>query len=395
VCLLAALCEGYDLQSAAVCASGISADFGPTPNELGTLFSANTLGSMVGALLGGRLADSAGRRPVLIAALLLFGIGSLASAASWDMPALTWTRLLTGVGIGAALPTAFTLTNEHSRADRRRSAVALVYAAIPFGAGIVSLASMLTPPAHWRYLFVAGGLMPVAVALAAMSGLEESPAFTAARRLPAAPAPGAIGSLRGLLGNGRALTTLLLWPSFFFGWLTLYILLSWLPTLLVGAGFTPARAAATQAAFNTGGGLMALLTAHSLEGRYRNALMVTVFACVPLCVLLLRATPLELNLIVPVVFALGCAVVVALGFLYSLAPTCYPAAIRGVGVGAAVAMGRLGAVVGPKLGGVLRSQGHALPRVLLDILPLVLLGSVAALLLVWQAARAPAVEADR
>jgi MFS transporter, AAHS family, 3-hydroxyphenylpropionic acid transporter len=43
-----------------------------------------------------------------------------------------------------------------------------------------------------------------------------------------------------------------------------------------------------------------------------------------------------------------CAVIAARAFLYAMAPVAYPIAIRGVGVGAAVAMGRIGSIVGSK-----------------------------------------------
>ena len=75
------------------------------------------------------------------------------------------------------------------------------------------------------------------------------------------------------------------------------------------------------------------------------------------------------------------------GFLYSSAPRIYPTLIRGVGVGAAVAFGRVGSIVGPKLGGTLKAAGHGSSQLLLDILPLVILGSVTALAFAWHTAR--------
>jgi len=83
------------------------------------------------------------------------------------------------------------------------------------------------------------------------------------------------------------------------------------------------------------------------------------------------------------VFLLGCAVVAAQAFLYAQAPAGYPTLIRGIGVGAAVAIGRLGSIVGPKLGGVLKAAGHSSAQLLLDILPIVVLGSLCALWLAW------------
>jgi AAHS family 3-hydroxyphenylpropionic acid transporter len=83
------------------------------------------------------------------------------------------------------------------------------------------------------------------------------------------------------------------------------------------------------------------------------------------------------------VFFLGCSVIAAQAFLYAMAPGSYPASIRGVGVGAAVAVGRIGSIVGPKLGGLLKSAGHGPSQLFLDLLPVVILGSICALLLAW------------
>ena len=76
-CVCAALCEGIDLQAAGVAAAGIGAEFKPTTDQFGTFFSASTLGLFFGALIGGRLADSIGRKKVLIASVGLFGLFSL------------------------------------------------------------------------------------------------------------------------------------------------------------------------------------------------------------------------------------------------------------------------------------------------------------------------------
>jgi AAHS family 3-hydroxyphenylpropionic acid transporter len=87
------------------------------------------------------------------------------------------------------------------------------------------------------------------------------------------------------------------------------------------------------------------------------------------------------------VFLLGCAVLAAQAFLYAMAPVAYPTRIRGIGVGAAVAFGRIGSIVGPKLGGMLKAAGHGPSQLLMDLLPIVIVGSVCSLCLAWEVAR--------
>ena len=89
-----------------------------------------------------------------------------------------------------------------------------------------------------------------------------------------------------------------------------------------------------------------------------------------------------------IVFALGCAVLAGQSFLYAIAPACYPTAIRGMGVGAAVAIGRIGSIAGPKLAGVLKAAGHGYSQLLTDLLPIAVIASVTAVALAWYTHRA-------
>jgi AAHS family 3-hydroxyphenylpropionic acid transporter len=195
------------------------------------------------------------------------------------------------------------------------------------------------------------------------------------------------GSFAAILGGGRAVPTILLWVSFFLGLLTLNLFLSWLPTLLVGNGLTGAQSALAQIGFNVGGAMAAILIGIFLGGRLRALSLLVTFLALPLLLVALAHASRQLTVILALVFLMGCAVLAAQAFLYSMAPAVYPTSIRGVGVGAAVAIGRTGSIVGPKLGGYLKSAGHGYSQLLLDLLPIVIVASVCALALAWYTRR--------
>jgi AAHS family 3-hydroxyphenylpropionic acid transporter len=394
-CVLAVFCEGIDLQAAGVAAGGIIPEFKPVAGQLGNFFSAGTLGLFLGAMVGGRLSDAIGRKRVVITSIILFGLFSLLTALAWDMQTLTWARGLTGLGLGGALPNLVALVNESSTTNRRSANVALAYSGAPFGGAFASLISLSIAPSHWRWIFVAGGVVPLVIAPIMIAKLRESPAFERLRdaRISAGGAPARSGDdparvgILAIVADGRAVPTLLLWVSFFLGLLTLYLLLNWLQTLLVGIGLTKPQADAALVAFNVGGGLSALLMGQVLEGRWRAAGILATFVALPALVLLLSRAPPQPTLTVLIVFALGCAVLAAQAFLYAVAPACYPTSIRGSGVGAAVAIGRIGSIVGPKLAGILKAAGHGYAQLLTDLLPIVVLGSVTAIALAWYTRR--------
>ena len=382
-CTLVAFCEGIDLQAAGVAAAGIGAEFHPSPDQFGTFFSASTFGLFIGALLGGRLADSIGRKRVLVASIGVFGLFSLLTAFAGDIQFLALARALTGLGLGGALPMLLALVTESSSAKQQTLSVTSVYAAMPFGGAAASLLSLLLSASQWRVIFIAGGVLPLILAPLMAWGLPESSAFERSR--VAVPTGLRAGSFNALFADGRALGTALLWLSFLLELLLLYLLLNWLPSLLVSDGFSRGQAVVAQIGFNLGGVFSAVLIGYLLGGRLRNAAVITIFLVLPLLFVALAKLPSDFAVVASAVFVLGCAVLAAQAFLYALAPVAYPTLIRGVGVGTAVAFGRVGSIVGPKLGGVLKAAGHGPSQLLIDLVPIAVVGSMCALWLAFEA----------
>jgi AAHS family 3-hydroxyphenylpropionic acid transporter len=383
LCLLAAFCEGIDLQAAGVAAAGIGPLFRPAPDVMGNFFAASTLGLFIGAVLGGRLADRTGRRFVLIYSIFAFGVFSLLTALAWDMQTLTWARFFTGLGLGGALPMVMTMVPEASSARRRTANTAFAYAGLPIGGIIVSSIAYLTGPAQWHLIFIVGGVLPLVLAVAMLLLLKESPEFTALQTANRGAAGGMseAGSFLQIMAQGRALRTTLLWISFFLALIILYLLLNWLPTLLKDNGMSSDQAAIAQIIFNVGGAVAALSMGSLLVGRWRMPSLVAAFIGVPVMLYVLSVIGSDFLIASIVVFLLGLAVLALQAFLYATAPASYPTWIRGVGVGAAIAIGRTGSVVGPKLGGWLKGMGHGSSQLLMDLMPIAIIGSVFALIL--------------
>ena len=383
LCALGAILEGIDLQVAGVAAAGIIQEFRPDSRQLGAFFSASTLGLVGGALLGGRLADRLGRKRVLVVSVAVFGLFSMLTAYAPTMSALTSARLLTGLGLGGSFPIFIALTAESSTPDRRSSNVAIVYSAMPLGGALISLLSMLVGAIHWRQLFIVGGLTPLLVAPVMGRYLRESHAF---RRVSGVGHPTEAGreGFLAVMTHGRAVNTIVLWMSFFLGLVTLYMLLNWLPTLLLGYGLDKHQASLAQIAFNLGGAIAALFMGRLLDSPYRRKSAVTVFAALPVLMLVLAVAPRYGWAIVLIVLAIGAVLLASQSVLYVLAPACYPTAIRGVGVGTAVAMGRIGSILGPGFAGVLLAGGRTTSQLFMCLVPITLLGGICALWLIWK-----------
>ncbi len=266
LCFLVALLEGLDLQATGVAAPHMAKAFALTPAMLGWVFSAGLLGLLPGAFIGGWLADRLGRKAILIVAVLLFGGFSLGTAHADTYTSLLIARLMTGLGLGAALPILIALASEAAPQRLRSTAVSVTYCGVPLGGAIASVIGMAGLGEDWRAVFYVGGIAPIAIAFVLMVWLKESQAF---RAQPAA-STGGNGMLAQLFGPGQVSRTLLLWVACFFTLTVLYMLLNWLPSLLIGQGYSRPQAGAVQILFNLGGAAGSFLTGRMMDRAWRG-----------------------------------------------------------------------------------------------------------------------------
>jgi AAHS family 3-hydroxyphenylpropionic acid transporter len=382
LCAAAALFEGFDNQSMGVAAPRVIAEFALSTTQATFIFSAATVGLFLGAGIGGRLADFLGRKRTLIATLLLFGLCSLLTALAMGPKTLLIMRFLTGLGLGGAMPNFISLSSESTPADRRISVVTLIMAAMPFGGALAAAVSLGGQVGwNWRVIFYIGGIVPIVTAILMMRLLPD--ARKGEGLLPSVPVQ--IESLAStLFSRDRAPTTGLLWTGFFFTQLVLYLMLNWLPSLVIGLGFTRSQASWTSVCFNLGGAAGAGFLGKLHAGNHRRQWVLVTYAGMAAALTAVASINKVFVIAVLACALAGVFIVGAQLILFALAPLYYGKAIRGTGVGAAVAVGRLGSVVGPLFAGVLLAGGGSSAAVLLAIIPFVLFGGGAAFALTWR-----------
>ena len=376
LCFITALLEGLDLQSTGIAAPGIGAEFKLAPAMMGWVFSAGLVGLLPGAFFGGWLADCIGRKRVLVGAVLLFGVFSFATAHAWDYRSLLAMRVFTGLGLGAALPLLIALTSEAADPAMRSTAVSLTYCGVPLGGAIASVLGMIKFEAGWRTIFYVGGVVPILVALLLMLLLKESASF----RHQAAGA--ADRRLSGLFAGSARGSTLLLWVACFFTLTVLYMLLNWLPSLLIGQGYTRPQAGVVQILFNIGGACGSIMSGRLVD-RDRPGLAVAISYAGMLLALAGLGLSGSFALTIAAGFAAGLCAIGAQAVLYARAPALYGTAIRATGVGASIAIGRLGAIAGPLVAGQVLAAGAGAAGVMLSAAP----GLVVASLCAWTLSR--------
>lgn len=377
LCFAIAVFEGFDLQSMGVAAPRMRAEFGLDNAQMAWAFSAAILGTLPGALLGGRYADKIGRKTVLLISILIFGVMSVLTAYAADYSLLLLIRFLTGLGMGGALPMMITMASEAVSEKHKGAAVSFMYSGIPFGGMLTSFVAMgLSADEQWRHIFYVGGLAPILLIPLLIKFLPESKAYlSAAKNKVTTP------FFEVLFAKERRFSTIQIWISFFFTLVVLYFLLNWLPLLMGAQGLGKTEANYVQIGYNIGGIFGSILMGILLDKIRMSTVIKLIYVGILISLCCLAISP---SVALLALSAVGCGLFIVGGqsALYGLAAMFYPTEMRGTGVGAAVAVGRIGSFAGPLFAGMLLSLGSSSAMVIGASIPLIFIAAVAALFLV-------------
>jgi MFS transporter, AAHS family, 4-hydroxybenzoate transporter len=413
LCALVIFLDGYDIQTLAVNINWLSAEWGLTRADFTLPQTAALIGYAFSAAIVAGFGDRWGRRPILLMATLVMGLASLGTALSENVNQLAFWRLLTGMGFGASVPNATAITSEFVPLRRRAALITVMYANIALGAVVAGFAAPYIYEAlGWQAVFIAGGVGPLVVCVLLWFFLPESVRFliekkpgdpriaaTVARLAPdvdpnnvtlAKRSEVQRQSVLALLAPAFRARTLLLWTGVALNLFSLFFLISWLPALLNSSGWSPTDASRGGVMLQIGGIISGLLMAWQVDRGRTVPAMVTAY--------LITAASLGLFLLIPSTSGSWWLLLLTIGagtsgtqFAFNaLSAAFYPSLIRSTGVGWAVGVGRIGAILGPAFGGYIVRAQLATPQVLgLLVIPVLLCAvCVMFLPLVWRSGEA-------
>src|SRR5690349_3548550 len=127
LCAMVVFIDGFDAQVMGPVGPVLIAKLHIAKTSFGGVISSGLVGMMAGALIFGPVADRIGRKPVLVASAITFGIGSLITAAATSVPQFVAFRVFTGFGMGGAMPNAIALTSEYMPKRSRNAAVMTMF----------------------------------------------------------------------------------------------------------------------------------------------------------------------------------------------------------------------------------------------------------------------------
>ncbi|RAR67785.1 MFS transporter [Paraburkholderia unamae] len=385
LCFCIVTADGYDAAAIGFIAPALTQDWGIPRTELGVVMSAALVGLGLGSVLGGPIADRIGRKSVLVVSVACFGVWTLIAANSHTVFSLTVFRLLTGLGLGAAMPNTVALMSEYAPERLRSMTVNVMYCG--FSVGLIAggaASAWLIPHVGWQSILVIGGAVPIFLSFVLLVFLPESVQFLAVRHgtrekierilkriaphaslenchfvASSASASKATGraALALILSRDYRARTFLLWTAYFTSLIVYYLLTNWMPTLFRDLGFSTEHSMLIASLFPLGGLIGNPVTGWLMDRVNANRTIVYAYVLVAVLVVLIgQSVGNELALGV-LIFLCGALATSASTSLSAYAAQIYPTEGRSTGVAWMQGVGRFGGVAGSFAGAALLGLG--------------------------------------
>lgn len=375
-CLMIIIFDGYDLVIYGVALPLLMQEWALSTVQAGLLASTALFGMMFGAMSFGTLSDKIGRKKTIMICVTLFSGFTFLGAFASNPTEFGILRFLAGLGIGGVMPNVVALMTEYAPKRIRSTLVALMFSGYAIG-GMSSalLGAWLVPQFGWKIMFLLAGapllLLPVIwmflpeslmyltakneteksrgiiQKIAPQLSIQQGTQFVLNDVLKGDEAP-----LKALFQQGRSFSTFMFWIAFFMCLLMVYALGSWLPKLMIQAGYSLGASMIFLFALNIGG-MIGAIGGGALADRFHIKKVLTImFLCGAAALILLGFNSPQFVLYSLIAVA-GAATIGSQILLYTFVAQYYPTTVRSTGMGWASGIGRIGAIVGPVLTGAL------------------------------------------
>jgi len=374
ICAILLIVDGYDVFIYGVVLPELMKQWQLTAPQAGSLASWALFGMMGGALLFGPLGDRIGRKRTIALCFALFSVSTFCNGFAATPTEFGIFRFLAGLGCGGLMPNAVALTNEYAPKRLRSTLVAVMFSGYAVGGMVAAgIGIFMLPRFGWQAMFFAAAAplvllplllraLPESVGFLIRSGREEQARAVLTRLVPGnAPTTGKLvyqnagstsASVAELFRHNRTLGTLAMWLCFFCCLLMVYALGSWLPQLMRSAGYSLGSSLSFLLALNFGGMLGAICGGRIADRFGLPRVVIAYFALGALCIALLGTNP-AMPVLYLLIFIAGAGTTGTQILLYASVAEFYNLSVRSTGLGWASGMGRVGAIVGPMLGGLL------------------------------------------
>lgn len=374
--------DGFDITLMGFIIPELKTEWGIQIQQLGWIVSAALIGLALGALFSGPLADKWGRKGIIINSVFFFGIWTVIAAFSHNIEQIILFRFLAGLGMGAAMPNVGTLVAEFAPEKNRSFLITVVFCGFTFGAALAGAsASWLIPRYGWHSLLLLGGVLPLICVPLLLLKMPESVRFLVTKRASTERIakiverlfPGEISSettftfplmnkksqtsIDIVLSEQYRLGSAMLWIGYFMGLFLVYLLGSWLPTLVKDIGLTVAQAAIVTAMYQAGGTAGSLFAGWTMDRINPHFSLGLLYFTGGILTILIGFSGHSITLLYIVALCTGFCLNGANTGMNALSANYYPTEARATGSGWMHGIGRIGAILSAIIGAHMISLG--------------------------------------
>lgn len=390
---LTVIFDGMDIAIMGFIIPALTDDWQLSHMEGAQILSAALSGLIVGAFLGGPITDKIGRKKILVASVFLFGLFTLLCATANNIYSLITYRFIAGMAMGGVMPQVATLVSEYTPKHHRSKMITLVFSGFTVGGAIGGfMSSHLISDYGWESVLFICGLLPLLLSVILLLALPESLSFMVLNHYPKQKIvavlnriqPNAVGlqdqfilpqqhvhtnsnPIGIVLNHHFRFGSLMLWNSYFMGLLLVYLLGSWMPTIIKNAQFTAKDAVLVGTMFQLGGPLGSVFLGWLMDRYEPHKVLAINFVIGSVIMICMSTLSSSLMLLCGSAFLVGFCFHGGNTGLNALSSLFFPPAARATGNSWMHGLGRFGAVASTFIGAWMLEQQWSLHQILLAL----------------------------
>jgi AAHS family benzoate transporter-like MFS transporter len=360
--------EGYDVVIYGATIPFLKESWGISDMVAGSIGSYTTIGTAIGAVLFGLYSDRFGRKRIIILTTLLFSIFTMLSGFAPNAIMFTVCRVIAGFGFGGVMPNIASLISEYAPLKYRAAIISFVFCGYSVGAmGASFMGQALLPEFGWRPVYWIGAI-PLLFTPFLLKAIPESLDyllknkqhdrivkvvnkiqlstnatldFTYQKREQAQKSP-----VSALFTKKFAVTTIMFWLACFCTFILMYSLNTWLPTLMLQAGYNLSSSLMFVAVLQIGSIVGTLVLSNFIQKLGFKKVLIPLYLVGALSLALIGFST---NLYVAyfLIFLIGAATVGLQNMSNAFVAAYYPVETRSAALGSTMAFGRLGSILAP------------------------------------------------
>ena len=366
--------DGYDVVIYGATVPLLKAEWGISNIVAGAISSYTTIGTAIGAVLFGLYADRFGKKRIIILTTFLFSFFTLLSGFAPSPIFFIICRVIAGLGFGGVMPNIAALISEYAPRNKRAAIISFIFCGYSVGAMSASFSGqVLLERFGWQPVYWIGGLpllllpfviriIPESISLLMKQKdknglvsvlrkiepkLSQDVQFTYVEREQLQKS-----SVRDLFKNKLGLSTMMFWLSCFCTFILMYSLNTWLPTLMMNAGYDLKSSLLFVAVLQIGAIIGTMIFGNLIQYLGFKRVLIPLYLVGAVSLVLIGFSK-NIYIAYGLIAIIGAASVGLQNMSNAYVAQYYSVDVRAAALGSTMAFGRIGSIVAPTYMGIL------------------------------------------